>query len=65
MVLHPLEAHFQARPLKRGTGWYVLVSWDGGRTAQINDFASEAEADEWIKNKSAGWLKTRDTGSHD
>jgi hypothetical protein len=65
MVLHASTAHFEARQLKRGEGWYVLVTWPNGSSALIHDLASEAEAEEWIKNKSAAWLKARLTGSHD
>jgi hypothetical protein len=65
MALRASEANFEARQLKRGGGWYVLASWVGGRTAQVDDFANEAAAEEWIKSKSAAWLKARQTGSHD
>ena len=60
-----LEAHFKPCPLKHGDGWYVLASWDSGRTAEVNGFATEAEAEAWIKNDSAAWLTARHTGSHD
>ena len=55
----------ESRPLKRGGGWYVLVTWSSGRTAQVNDFASETEAEQWISNASAAWLAARQTGSRD
>jgi hypothetical protein len=65
MALHASEAQFKARQNKHSEGWSVHVTWDTGRTAQVNNFADRAEAEEWIKNKSAGWLQARQTGSHD
>lgn len=65
MTLRASEAHFEARQIKRSEDWSVLVTWDTGRTAQVNNFADRAEAEEWIKNKSAAWVKARHTGSHD
>ncbi len=65
MGLRAAEAHFEARQLERDGGWHVVVTWTNGRTAQINNFTDGAEAEEWIKNKSAAWLKARQTGSHD
>jgi len=60
-----LKAHFKPCPLKHGDGWYVLASWDSGRTAEVTGFATKAEAAAWIKNESPAWLTARYTGSHD
>ena len=65
MALRASKAQFETRQFKRGGSWYVLVTWASGSSAKVNDFASGTEADEWIKNKSAAWLKARATGSHD
>jgi hypothetical protein len=65
MALYASEAHFEARQAKRGESWQVLVTWDTGRTAQVDNFADRTEAEEWIKNKSAAWVKGRQTGSHE
>jgi hypothetical protein len=60
-----LIAHFKPVPLKHGDGWTVLASWDSGRTAEVNGFATKAEAQAWITTESAAWLTARHTGSHD
>ena len=65
MALRPSEAHFKVHQVKLGGGWQVVVTWDSGRTAQVDNFADRTEAEEWIKDKSAAWLKARQTGSHD
>ena len=49
MALLPSQAQFEARQLKNGGRWYVLVTWTNGSTAQVNDFAKESEAEQWIK----------------
>ena len=65
MALGPSPVHFKPHPVKRGDGWYVQVTWDNGRTAQVPNFATEADAEQWIKHESAVWLAERHTGSHD
>ena len=65
MTLQPLIPKFQSREARRGMGWLVHVSWSSGRTADIPGFASEAEADDWIRSDSPAWLAARLTGSHD
>lgn len=47
---------FEARPLKLGAGYYVLVTYHDGRTEQINEFGSEDEATIWIQEHSQDWL---------
>ena len=55
----------EARQFKKGDGWYVLVTSSSGSTTNVGHFANEAEAEQWIKQDSAAWLKARLTGSHD
>ena len=65
MALSPSPAHFNARPFKIGDGWYVRVTWDNGSTADVPNFATEANAEQWIKHEAAAWIEKRRTGSHD
>jgi hypothetical protein len=48
--------------LKDGSGWYVRLAWPTGAREDI-DFSSEAEAVEWIRDKSAAWLAKRVAGA--
>jgi len=52
MTLAALQAHFKSCPLKHSAGWYLRVTWDSGRTAQVDGFATEAEAEAWIATNS-------------
>ncbi len=65
MALRALIPEFETRELRHGKGWIVHASWSNGRTADIPNFASRAEADQWIKTSSTAWLEERSTGSHD
>lgn len=65
MALGPSSVRFIPHLLKSGDGWYVQVTWDNGRTAQVPNFATEADAEQWIKNGSALWLTERHTHSRD
>ena len=51
-----LAPQFTPKPLKDGSGWYVLASWPNGREEQIDGFVTEAEAQTWIRDESAAWL---------
>jgi len=53
------DAVFEARRLKSAPGWYVWVSWRYGQVEHISGFTSADEAESWIANKSAGWLRNR------
>jgi hypothetical protein len=64
VALGALEAHFKVCPLKRGEGWWILVTWDNGRTAQVDGFATQTEAAAWITTNSVAWLNARQTGRH-
>jgi hypothetical protein len=44
------------RPLVDARGWYVQVDWDDF-SEQVGAFATRAEAREWIRDKSADWLR--------
>jgi hypothetical protein len=65
MTLQPLVPKFQSLEARHGRGWLVHVSWTSGRTADVQGFASEAEAEEWVRSDSPAWLAARLTGSHD
>ena len=65
MEIHPsAPPRLETRAVKHGEGWFVLVTWSNGRTAQIDGFADEPEAAQWIKISAAAWLTGRQTGSH-
>jgi hypothetical protein len=64
MALAALQAHFKSCPLKHSAGWYLRVTWDSGRTAQVDGFATEADAEPWIATNSIARVKARQTGSH-
>lgn len=65
MTLLPLVPQFESREGRPGKGWLVHASWSSGRTADIPGFATEAEADAWIRSESPAWLAARLTGSRD
>ena len=41
--------------LKDGFGYFVRVTWPDGFEKQIDGFADEGEAREWIEKNSANW----------
>jgi hypothetical protein len=49
----------EARQLKTAPGWYVRVTWRYGQAEHVSGFASEHEAQNWIKEKSEAWLRGR------
>lgn len=52
---------FEAKPLKVGSGWYVVVTYPNGMQEHIPGFKNEAEAKEWLAGKGREvWLKARD-----
>jgi hypothetical protein len=53
------EPIFEARSLRSARGWYVRVSWGYGQVEHVGGFASGADAEKWIKEKSAIWLRDR------
>jgi hypothetical protein len=48
-----------SREYKDGRGWYVEAMSDGGVAENVGDFASDAEAKDWIVRKSEAYLKAR------
>ncbi len=50
------EPHLQARPSSQyGQNWCVHVVWPSGKTEELSGFATQYEALEWIRLKSANW----------
>jgi hypothetical protein len=39
---------FDPKPLKSGTGWYVVATYPGSQQEHIPGFKTEAEAVEWL-----------------
>jgi predicted transcriptional regulator len=55
---------FEVLPYKSMEGYYIRATWPDGRVQNIDDntkaepaFKTEAEAEVWIEDKSAGWLQ--------
>jgi hypothetical protein len=57
------KPEMRPRELKDGSGWYVLVQWADRPSQQVGEFQSEEEAQQWIIENSADWLRTRFEGS--
>jgi len=53
------KPEIRPRELKDGSGWYVLVQWGDRPSEQVGGFQSENEAQKWIIENSAGWLRAR------
>lgn len=58
------KLRFDACQIKMGLEWYVRVTLLHGETRHLGGFKSEAEANEWIKRESAGWLKGHERGRY-
>jgi hypothetical protein len=65
MPLGPSPVRFKAQPRQNGDGWFVRATWDSGRTADILNFATRNDAEQWIEHEAPAWLEKRRTGSHD
>ena len=51
---------FDPKPLKSGTGWYVVATYPGSQQEHIPGFKTEAEAVEWLaSSRCQAWLKAR------
>lgn len=48
---------FEARPMKRGPTWMVVVSFPDRLPEYVPNFPTEADARNWITNDTQGWLK--------
>jgi hypothetical protein len=62
MALPQRKVIFEPVEMMIGRGWYVLVKLPSGPDRQLGGFNTEAEAQEWIKRKSAEWLKSFENG---
>jgi hypothetical protein len=51
------EIRFEARPMKAGHNWMVVVTFPDRPEMHVNDFPTEADARNWITNDSQEWLK--------
>jgi hypothetical protein len=45
------------QPFRVGDGWYVQAILPDGRIDPIDGFKTEAEAKEWIANRSRVWFR--------
>jgi hypothetical protein len=51
---------FDLRPVRSGTGWYVVATYPGSQQEHIPGFKTEAEAVEWLASgRCQAWLKAR------
>ena len=51
---------FDLRPVRSGTGWYVVATYPGSQQEHIPGFKTEAEAVEWLaSSRCQAWLKAR------
>jgi hypothetical protein len=57
MTMHLPHALFDPIEMKVRPGWFVRVTLQGREPARLGGFRTEAEATEWIKRESSGWLK--------
>jgi hypothetical protein len=48
---------FEVRPMKAEHKWVVVATFPDTPQVQLGDFATEADAKNWITNYSSGWLK--------
>jgi hypothetical protein len=55
---------FEPVAMKIGAAWFVRLKLPGGRQTRIDGFKSEVEAREWIRSRSAAWLKMYDGGKY-
>jgi hypothetical protein len=51
------EIRFEARPMKAGHNWMIVVTFPDRPEMHVNDFPTEADARNWITNDSQEWLK--------
>jgi hypothetical protein len=45
------------RPVKVGPGWLVIIKFPDRPEMQVSDFATEADAKNWVTNDSWAWLR--------
>ena len=51
------KVDFRPVEMTTGKGWFVHVMLPRGEPPRLGGFRTEAEAIEWIKNKSGTWLR--------
>jgi hypothetical protein len=49
---------FKLRAYRDGSGFLVEAEWPDGVIQLVDDFVSEAQALEWITDKSDNWVRT-------
>ena len=60
MAKNALKVTFNPKPLKSGTGWYVVATYSGSQQEHIPGFKTEAEAVEWLaSSRCQAWLEAR------
>jgi hypothetical protein len=47
----------EARELRDGSGWYALVTWGDRPSEQVGGFATDLEAQVWIRYSAEAWIK--------
>ena len=50
------EIRFEARPMKAGSNWMVVITFPDRTEMHVDDFPEEADAKSWITNDSREWL---------
>jgi hypothetical protein len=53
----PAGIRFEALPMEARTGWRVVVRFADRADMEIPEFATEADARNWITNDAEGWLR--------
>jgi hypothetical protein len=61
MADHKPKVTLEPAKVKRGPGWYVRISYEGGQT-EVSGFRSEVEAKMWIQRESETWLRKYEGG---
>ena len=51
------KVEFQPVRMDSGAGWFIRVLLPEGEQPRLGGFSTEAEAADWIRHKSARWLK--------
>jgi hypothetical protein len=51
------KVEFETVPMDTRAGWFVRVLLPKGEQPRLGGFKTKAEATEWIRRKSAAWLK--------
>jgi len=57
MAVVNAKVEFQPVRMDSGAGWFIRVLLPKGEQPRLGGFNTEAEATEWIRRRSAVWLK--------